>query len=192
MTERRPLLRAAFAVAPWIVAGLLLGAGVHIASVLALPQIAPDDARSRLAGAVPINGMTLLGGSSGPSLPASDPAFESAICRFDLTAGILHVQAPVSQHYTAVSLYTATGLVIGAVNDRAATRRTLDIFVMTAAQRRAIDLGEDDTRADNLIIVSPTAEGFALVRALAVQPSHAPMLRELLSTQAKCETIAQN
>jgi len=95
----------------------------------------------------------------------------------------------VTPHYTAISLYTSTGIAFGAINDRAATRRTMDLFVVTAAQRRELATGEDETAADNLIMVSPTTEGFVLIRALAVQPSLAPLVREQLTSQALCEIL---
>ncbi len=65
----------------------------------------------------------------------------------------------------------------------------LDLFVVTQAQRREITTDEDETAADNLILVSPTTEGFVLIRALAVQPSLAPLVREQLASQALCEIL---
>ncbi len=176
-------------IVPWVVAGLLLGIAVHIVSVFALPRLAPDDARARLADVTSVNRLTTLSGRASVILPLADPAFETAVCRFDLTTGPLHVRAPVTPHYTAIALYTSTGLAFGAINDRAATRRVLDLFVVTQAQRREITTDEDETAADNLILVSPTTEGFVLIRALAVQPSLAPLVREQLSSQALCEIL---
>lgn len=183
------LIRSVFGAVPWIVAGLLLGIAVHILSVFALPRLAPQDARTRLADVTTVNRVTTLSGRSEVVLPLADPAFETAVCRFDLTAGALHVRAPVTPHYTAIALYTSTGIAFGAINDRAATRRTLDLFVVTQAQRRELSTDEEDTAADNLILVSPTVEGFVLIRALAVQPSLAPIIREQLAAQSLCEIL---
>jgi uncharacterized membrane protein len=180
-----PLLKTAL----YVIAGLMLGVVVHILSVFALPRLAPDDARARLAGVAPINRITTLSGASEAALPLADPAFETAVCRYDLAGGVLHVRAPVTSHYTAISLYTATGVAFGAINDKAATRRTMDLFVLTAAQRREFTIGEDDTANDNLVMVSPTREGFVLIRALAVQPSFAPIVRDQLAAQALCEVL---
>ena len=183
------LIRSVIGAVPWIVAGLLLGIAVHILSVFALPRLAPQDARSRLADVTTVNRVTTLSGRSEVVLPLADPAFETAVCRYDLTAGALHVRAPVTPHYTAVALYTSTGIAFGAINDRAATRRTLDLFVVTQAQRRALSTDEEDTAADNLILVSPTTEGFVLIRALAVQPCLAPIIREQLAAQSLREIL---
>ncbi|MEI8144856.1 MAG: DUF1254 domain-containing protein [Alphaproteobacteria bacterium] len=174
---------------PWVIAGLLLGLGVHIVSVLALPRLAPDDARARLAAITEANSMAVLDPANGAPLPLSDPAFETAICRFDLRAGVLRVRAPVTAHYTAVSFYTITGLAFTAINDRAATRRVLELHVMTAAQRRDVPENDDETRADALLIVSPSMEGFVVIRALAVQPGLAAMVRDQLVQQANCGIV---
>lgn len=184
------MIRRLFSALPWIVAGLLLGLAVHILSVFALPRLAPADARARLSGITDVNRVTTLSGRSEAVLTLADPAFETAVCRYDLSAGALHVRAPVTPHYTSLSLYTATGIAFGAINDKAAQRRTMDLFVVTAAQRRALATSEEDTAADNLIMVSPTTEGFVLIRALAVQPSLAGQIREQLSGQALCEILA--
>lgn len=183
------LIRSALGAVPWVVAGLLLGIAVHILSVFALPRLAPEDARARLADVTTVNRVTTLSGRSEVVLPLADPAFETAVCRYDLTAGALHVRAPVTPHYTAIALYTSTGIAFGAINDRAATRRTLDLFVVTQAQRRELSTDEEDTAADNLILVSPTTEGFVLIRALAVQPSLGPIIREQLASQSLCEIL---
>jgi uncharacterized membrane protein len=174
---------------PWIVAGLILGLIVHIATIFALPRLAPADARARLSGLAETNRITTLSGRGEAVLPLVDPAFETAVCRYDLSQGVLHVRAPVTPHYTSISLYTATGLAFGAINDRAAARGTMDLFVVTARQRRELATGEDETAADNLIMVSPTTEGFVLVRALAAYPSMAPLVREQIAAGALCEIL---
>ncbi len=188
MTLPAPI-RSIMGAVPWVLAGLLLGIAVHILSVFALPRLAPQDARSRLADVTTVNRVTTLSGGNEVVLPLADPAFETAVCRYDLSAGALHVRAPVTPHYTAIALYTSTGIAFGAINDRAATRRTLDLFVVTQAQRRELSTDEEDTAADNLILVSPTTEGFVLIRALAVQPSLAPIVREQLASQSLCEIL---
>lgn len=183
------MIRFLFGTGPWIAAGLIIGLAVHIVSVFALPRLAPADARARLASVTPLHQLTVLDQAGGADLPLADPAFVTAVCRFDLSSGVFVVQAPTTSHYTAVSIYTDTGIAIGAVNDRVATRGGMVLFVMTAAQRREIAMAEDETRADNLILVSPSVEGFALVRALVVQPGFEPLVREQLSMGARCQSV---
>jgi uncharacterized membrane protein len=97
----------------WIIAGLILGGIVHLATILILPRTATQDAYARLTPLTEVNKMTLLPTPSAEStlMPFMDPAFATAVCRYDLTQGPLKLQAPVSQPYTAVSFYTRRDLV---------------------------------------------------------------------------------
>jgi uncharacterized membrane protein len=96
-----------------------------------------------------------------------DPAFVSAVCLYDLRRGPLRVRVPLSPDYTSVSFYTRHGLPYYAINDRAAGRRTIDLVLMTPAQRAALPEDEEITAADRLIVESPSYDGVVMIRALA-------------------------
>jgi len=87
--------------------GIVLGGIVHLATVLYLPRTATNDAYSRLASNAPINTMMALPQPSPAAavVPYMDPAFASAVCRYDLSKGPIKLSAPVSQAYTSVSFY---------------------------------------------------------------------------------------
>ena len=65
-----------------------------------------------------------------------DPAFASAVCRYDLSGGSLKFSAPVSPAYTSVSFYTRNGVAYYAINDRAAGRRVIELDLMTTRAAR--------------------------------------------------------
>lgn len=173
----------------WIAAALLLGGIVHLATVLILPRSAPQDAFTRLAPLTEANKVTLLSAPSpeGAPIPFMDPAFASAVCRYDLAAGPLKLQMPVSQAYTSVSFYSRQGIAYYAINDRAAGRRTIELELMTPQQRAQVPEDEEVTAADRLIVESPTPTGLILLRALAPEPGQMPRVRGLLSA-AQCST----
>jgi uncharacterized membrane protein len=81
----------------WIIGGAVLGGIVHLATVLVLPRTATQDAYARLAAISPVNAFVPLPEPSAQSapLPFMDPAFASAVCRYDLSAGSLKFSAPV-------------------------------------------------------------------------------------------------
>lgn len=182
-------MRRLLAAIPWVLGGLLLGLAVHIMSVFTLPRLAADDAAARLVPFARVNEMVAASGPDLPPLPLADPAFEMAICRYDLRAGALRVRAPLTATYTAIAFHTATGVAYQAINDRAATRRTIDLYVLTPAQRRQAPSDDDATRADNLFITAPSPEGFVVIRALAAQPGMAPVVREQLAREARCGVV---
>jgi uncharacterized membrane protein len=169
-----------------IVTGVVLGAIVHLVSVLALPRIASQDAYSRLTPTTKLNAVTLLPPADpGYALmPYMDPAFAVAICRYDLSGGPLKLTVPVSQAYTSVSFYTRNEVAYYAINDRSAGKKVIELDLMTEAQHNELPEDEDVTAADRLIIDSPTATGLIVMKALAPEPG--------LMVQAQATLAASN
>ena len=174
----------------WILGGILLGGIVHLATVLAMPQAATQDAYSRLAPLTPVNAMVPLAAPTAQAsiMPFMDPAFAAAVCRYDLSNGLIKLNAPVSQAYTSVTFYTRNSVTYYAINDRAAGRRAIELDLMTPEQHAQIPEEEDVTAADRLIIESPTATGLIVLRALAPEPGFmAKARRALAGAQCRIE-----
>ncbi|HET9904697.1 MAG TPA: DUF1254 domain-containing protein [Xanthobacteraceae bacterium] len=171
----------------WVFAGIVLGGIVHLSTVLILPLTATRNGYSRLEPFAPVNTMTLLPQPTPASavLPFLDPAFATAVCRYDLTVAPLKVVVTASQAYTSLSFYTPRGIAFYAINDRAAVRRTIELDLMTSEQRAQIQEDEEVTAADRLIVESPTPGGLLVVRGFAPEPGDMPVVRGVLS-QAQC------
>jgi uncharacterized membrane protein len=167
----------------WVLAAILLGGIVHLSSVLAMPQTATQDAYSRLAPLTPVNKVVPLPAPTADSaiMPFMDPAFAQAVCRYDLSDGMLRLITPVSQAYTSVTFYTRKSIAYYAINDRAAGRRTIELDVMTPEQHAEVPEEEDVTAADRLIIESPSKVGLIVLRALAPERGLMPMARQALA-----------
>jgi len=172
----------------WLLGAVLLGGIVHLSTVLALPRAANQDAYSRLVPIAPVNAMVALPAAAADAavMPFTDPAFAAAVCRYDLSTGVIKLNAPVSQAYTSVTFYTRNSVAYYAINDRAAGRRTIELDLMTPEQHAELPEEEDVTAADRLIIESPTLTGLIVLRALAPEPGLMPMARRALAA-AKCE-----
>ena len=82
-----------------ITVGVVLGAIVHLATVMLLPRTATQDAYARLLPAAPINTVVPLPPPTPDAavMPFMDPAFAAAVCRYDLSQGPLKFTVPVSQ-----------------------------------------------------------------------------------------------
>jgi uncharacterized membrane protein len=174
-------------VALWLLGGVLLGGIVHLTTVLWLPELATQDAYSRLSPVAPVNAVTPVNAPTpGNSVvPFLDPAFAMAVCRYDLTSGPLKFSVPVSPAYTSVSFYTRNDVAYYAINDRAAGRRIIELDLMTAAQRANLPDDEEITAADRLIVESPGQTGLIMIRALAPEMGLVPAARAAL-TAARC------
>jgi uncharacterized membrane protein len=172
-----------------IVAGVLLGGVVHLVSVLALPRIASQDAYSRLSAITRVNAVTALPAADPGNtlMPYMDPAFATAICRYDLSDGPIKLSVPVSQAYTSVSFYTRSDVAYYAINDRSAGRKVIELNLMTEAQHADLPEDEDITAADRLIIDSPTSTGLIVLKALAAEPGLMPLAQASLAA-ASCRT----
>ena len=173
-----------------LIAGLVLGGLVHIVTTLTMPRFASEDAFTRLARLGPPNVVQIIPDStpSQATLPRMDPAFLSAVCVYDLSLAALRVRVPTTADYTSVSFYTRYGLAYYALNDHAAGARTIELQLMTPAQRAALPEDEDITAADRLIIESPTAEGIVMIRALVRERGLRETIRARL-TEASCSPI---
>ena len=167
----------------WVLGALLLGGIVHLSTVLAMPEAATQDAYSRLAKIAPVNAVAPLAAPTASSavMPFMDPAFATAVCRYDLSTGPLKLSAPLSQAYTSVTFYTRNSVAYYAINDRAAGRHRIELDLMTPEQHAQVPEQEDVTAADRLIIDSPTPTGLIVLRALAPEPGLMPMARNALA-----------
>jgi uncharacterized membrane protein len=176
----------------WTLAGILLGGIVHLATILVLPRTASQDAYTRLSPITPVNAMTPLPRPTPGKalLPYMDPAFAVAVCRYDLANGPMKLTAPVSQAYTSATFYTRLGVAYYGINDRAAGRRTIELYLMTTPQHDAMPEEADVTAADRLIIESPTTTGLIVLRALSPEPGLMPMAQASVNG-ARCATQAQ-
>jgi uncharacterized membrane protein len=152
-----------------ILGGIVLGGIVHLVSVLALPRVATKDAYSRLSQISRVNDVTMLplAEPRNALMPFQDPAFATAVCRYDLSNGSIKLTVPVNQAYTSVSFYTRNEVPYYAINDRSAGRKVIELDLMTPEQHADLPEEEDVTAADRLIIDSPTLTGLIVMKALA-------------------------
>ncbi len=172
----------------WLGFGILVGLVAHLAGIFALPRIAPADAPNRITAVSALNSVTVLPDTNAV-MPTADPAFVTAVCRYDLSQNPLRVRTGITNHYTSISYYDATGLAYGAINDRSAARRLIDFYVVTAEQRRHLINADEELIADTLIIQAPGPKGFIVIRGLAVQPGEVQPVREALMREARCGLV---
>lgn len=170
-----------------LLAILLVAGVVHVASLLVLPLVAPDDAFARLAAAVPEGAVSVLprAGSPGAILPGRDPSMASAVCRYDLARGPLRVSAPLGDEaFVAVTLHSRSGIAFYGLNDRARNEDRLELVVMTPGQlveARARDAADGPVR--DVRVAAPQARGFVLFDVLP-RPGDAAAARRALAAMS--------
>lgn len=174
-----------------LLAILLVAGVVHIASLLMVPRVAPDDAFARISAATPEGSVSVLppGGSPGAALPDRDPSLASAVCRYDLGRGPLRVSAALGgEAFVALTLHARSGVAFYGLNDRAGNEGRLELVVMTARQfddaqaKDAADVPVRDVR-----VVAPQREGFVLFDVLPRVGGDAEARRALSSMSCSVE-----
>ena len=174
-----------------LLAILLVAGVVHIASLLLVPRVAPDDAFARLAAVIPEGSVSVLprGGSPGAALPGRDPSLATAVCRYDLDRGPLRVSATLGDEaFAALTLHGRSGVAFYGLNDRAGNEGKLDFVVMTARQR-------DDAQAKDVAgvpvrdvrVVAPQRQGFVMLDVLPRIGGDAEARRALSSMGCRVE-----
>jgi uncharacterized membrane protein len=161
----------------WIYAGsfvAVVAALTHFVVLLALPAVAEHDAFARVeALAPPFRTVAVPAAASAlRAFPYLDPAAAAAICRYDLAGGPVRVKAPLGDApFASLSFHSRRGVTFYTLTDRAASKGRIEALLVTAEQLRALVARDDeDNPSEDLRIVSPTAQGFALARALSASP----------------------
>lgn len=180
------------AVAALTLLAILMAAGVvHVASLLIVPRVAPDDAFGRLAAAVPEGAVSVLaaGGSPGAVLPDRDPSLLSAVCRYDLGRGPLRVAAPIgAAAFVALTLHSRSGLAFYGLTDRSRNGDRLELVVMTAAQLEEAQARDaPDAPVRDVRVVAPEAQGFVMFDVLPRAGGEAAARRGLGSMGCRVE-----
>ena len=85
----------------------------------------------------------------------------------------MRVKAPVGRAgFASLSFHSRRGAVFYALTDRAATHGRMEAVIVTPAQLRVLVAHDDeDDPSQDLRVVSPTAEGFVIMRAFSELPS---------------------
>ncbi len=156
----------------WTLAVVVVLAGlVHLTSTLAIPAVAERDAYARVeALGRPFVTVALPPASPGSkAIPFADPAVAGAVCLYDLGGGPVRARAPLGRAgFASLSFHSRRGIVFYALTDRAANKGRMEALIVTPEQLRMLKARDDeDNPSDDLRIVSPSAKGFVMARALS-------------------------
>ncbi|MGL5137846.1 MAG: DUF1254 domain-containing protein [Beijerinckiaceae bacterium] len=166
----------------------------HILILFALPMVAATPPGVRLAGEAQANAIAPARETTAAAanMLFADPALETVACPFDLAYGPLRLRVPVGEGFMSIALVREDGRIPIAVTDRAATRRLLEMRVMTAQQKRRIEaLESDDEVSAELRVVFPAQTGVAIIRALVPTSSEREQVRAQLAL-ASCRAEPEN
>lgn len=180
MRRRQPtplVRRISDAVRRWAhltVVGLVLGAIVHIVTILSVPYFATEDAVTRFADLGLEGKAEALDPFADPARPVADhdPATALAVCGIDLTDGPMRVSVRTGAAPLGLSIHRRGGGVAYAITDRAAIRGVLEFVILTERQLAERIARDDDGETQReLRVVVNALHGLVVARALAKRPS---------------------
>jgi uncharacterized membrane protein len=180
-----------FRFAPFLAGTFLVAGIVHLAVILSMPQLATLHATARLASQAKSNTLDVLQptepGQNILALPFADPSMVTAVCRYDLAAGPVRLRVPVGEGFLSVALLSPAGQVLVSLTDRAATRRVLDMLLVTPEQQRQLEAQdpEDEPIQEIRVRVAQTG-GVVLIRGLAQRDAEKKAMVALLG-RASCK-----
>ena len=160
----------------WFVAGLLLGAVIHITTILALPIISEHKAWDRIGKNFKPNEMVLLPPVTPESqpLPFMAPDIRYAVCRFNIKQHPLRVQAHLLNELWSVAIFNQKGENVYTLSGSGLKSRNVEIN---------ISLAENDIPSLGVLANAPLgqgiplklddAEGLVMVRAPVVSEVYA-------------------
>lgn len=179
----------------WVVwlLGILTFAGIiHISTILIIPQIAPNDAWSRISEKVSEGEFVVLPRSKPgeETLPLMDPAVVYAICRYNLESGAISIETELPTTFWSVAAHTRSGVVFYSVTGQASPKGNIRIDLRNHEQMREVLLGETDEEDEKLTILAEEDEGFLLFRGLVSAASEAEIIGDIIS-KTSCATIEE-
>jgi uncharacterized membrane protein len=170
-----------------LVAGVLFGGMVHIASLLALPHLAPNTAYTRISAMGPANAVIVLDPEDpARRLPLLDPAFVNMACRFDLSDGPLSIRVPIASDYVAAAFYRRDGVAFFSLSDQSAVGPSIEVLLHSADDE---NVPTTEARAGTVPIASPVLQGFVVMRAFAPNAEARIAIRDALA-RTSCEPAA--
>ncbi len=170
--------------------GLVGGALVHIAIVLAVPVLSENDAWSFIKeNNKPYEFAEISRSDSGRALLRnSDPLFRVAACHFDLSEGPVHLQADGDVEFWSLSLFGRDGTIVFSFNDRNASERKLDIIVATKTDATALQKSEPSESEQSFLVSADIKAGYAILRVFQPDASWTGLAAKLLRN-ARCDPI---
>lgn len=162
----------------------LVGAGiVHIAVLFMLPAYTDRDAWSQLSEVADYYAVTPVGGTPAPTplVRSVDPLFAAVACRFDLSDGVVHVEAEGRAPFWSMSVYDRNGQNIFSFNDRTSPEGMIDFVVLTPVQTIEVRKELPERFVNAVFVEADIEQGIVLVRAFVPDPTWRPAVESFLS-----------
>lgn len=168
-----------------LLCGLFLAGIVHITIILLIPHLGSKDVANRIASLESINSFELIGDGRKIGIANSDPYFQLAVCKFDLTTNAIQIVGAPTTVFWSASIFDDRGRVVYSLSNRTAIERALQLIVLTPVQIAILRQSQPEEIDTSIIVETNSPTGFVLLRILQNDPTRASETKKLLET-AQC------
>ncbi|MEN3930425.1 DUF1254 domain-containing protein [Microvirga sp. W0021] len=175
-------------------AGLILGAIIHIVIILTIPAFTDRDVYGLLEHTSHDDAPDFISmpesGSGLPWMAHADPAVNLAVCVYDLRKGPYLLSVSGETAFQSVSFHAQKGNVYFAVTDQAQVHGRNEFIIATDNQMaQLVQSGDYDSYYSHTIkVFSPTTKGVIVLRSFTPYPS-AKQLSENSAALAECHRL---
>jgi uncharacterized membrane protein len=169
--------------APFVLGTTFVAGIVHISTVLLMPYFAGQTAAARLTGGAQVNVLEHLQQVSGDTVlvPFADPALQTATCYYNVSETPVRLRVQTGDYFMSVVFISENGRLTYALTDKAATRKTIDILVVTESQLRQVEAQDpEDEPIQELRLRVTEPKGLAVIRAFVPRASDQQTVAALL------------
>lgn len=166
------------------VAGIVLGAIIHIGVILALPALGSNHVWDQLAAMGADRGAVILPQlvPGAPNTLRLDPELVYAACQLDLRQGPGTVSATLPQTFWSITVYNRAGTVIYSTTNRDGIGNKLDLGLFDPAQTRLLAEQKFDVAEGLLIVEAQQDDVQVIIRIAPPQPENRSRYVKALST----------
>jgi uncharacterized membrane protein len=167
----------------WLLGGVVLGAVIHIAVVLALPSLATETVWSKISALGALNKVAVLAAVApgAPNPLQLDPTLSYAVCQVDLKAGPAVISGTLPDAFWSVAIFNKAGNVIYSTTNRDGIGQSLNLGIFNADQTHLLAEQRIDVADGLLIVESPNNSVFVVVRLAPAHEAEGPRAEAALS-----------
>lgn len=153
-----------------IMIGLVGAAVLHIVVILAVPVYSGLDAYARVLDLSDGDNFTPMPDQSSPGgLVASGPFIKEGVCAFSTGDGPVLLTAQGAVPFWSVSVFDSGSNEAFSMNDRTSVNGTMKIIIGSEAEIAELKNAAAVDLTDAILVVLPSSDGYAVLRALAPQ-----------------------
>lgn len=153
----------------WVLAGVLLGGIIHIAVILSVPRVAPNNIWARVTALAPENHLVLLPPPKpGEANPLQlDPGLSYAVCRLNLRSGPGVLTGTLPDAFWSLAIYNPSGAVAYSTTNRDGIGKNLNLGIFNSDQTHLLAEQEIEVADGLLIVESDSDDVFVVIRLMA-------------------------